>query len=144
VFRHRAERRDVGALAKMLRVKMPGTEAGIYALSGGNQQKVIVGRWLRMEAAVLLLDDPTQGVDIGAKSDIHHLIDRAAAAGTAVLVCSTDEAELERICHRVLILRNGRFAVRLSRSEATAARIARETLGVANVADAPHTRTVVA
>ncbi len=143
LFRHRTERRDVEALAKMLHVKMPGTEAGIDALSGGNQQKVIVGRWLRLEPAVLLLDDPTQGVDIGAKSDIHHLIDRAAAAGTAVLVCSTDEAELERICHRVLILRNGRIAALLSRSEATAARIAQETLGVADVAGAPPARTVM-
>jgi ribose transport system ATP-binding protein len=121
---------------------MPGTEAGIDALSGGNQQKVVVGRWLRLEPRVLLLDDPTQGVDIGAKVDIHHLIEVAAANGAAVLVCSTDEAELERISHRVLVLRDGRVAASLARGEATATRIAHETLGVADPAGAAPARTV--
>jgi ribose transport system ATP-binding protein len=142
IFRHRAERRDVTSLAEKLKVSMPGTEAGIDALSGGNQQKVVVGRWLRLEPTVLLLDDPTQGVDIGAKADIHHLIEVAAANGAAVLVCSTDEAELERISHRVLVLRDGRVAARLARGEATATRIAHETLGVADPAGTPPGRTV--
>jgi ribose transport system ATP-binding protein len=144
LFRHGAERRDVQRLAKTLDIRMPGTEAGIDALSGGNQQKVVVGRWLRLEPAVLLLDDPTQGVDVGAKADIHRLIEQAAAKGTAVLVCSTDEAELERICHRVLVLRDGRVAANLARGEATAARIAHETLGVADAVGTSPVRTVTA
>jgi ribose transport system ATP-binding protein len=129
ILRHKAERDEVAGLIDRMRVKAPGTEAGMDALSGGNQQKVIVGRWLRLDSAVLLLDDPTQGVDVAAKSEIHRLIDSAAAGGTAVLVCSTDEEELERLCHRVVILRNGQIAAQLRGSAATAAKIARETLG---------------
>lgn len=142
LFRHRAERRDVKALSESLKVRMPGTEAGIDALSGGNQQKIVVGRWLRLEPTVLLLDDPTQGVDIGAKADIHHLIEVAASKGAAVLVCSTDESELERISHRVIVLRDGQVATRLARGEATAARIAHETLGVADPAGTSSAKTV--
>jgi ribose transport system ATP-binding protein len=141
-FRHRAERRDVERLSRELRVKAAGTETGIDALSGGNQQKVVVGRWLRLEPTVLLLDEPTQGVDIGAKADIHQLIDHVAATGTAVLVCSTDEAELERLCHRVIVLRDGHVAIQLPRSGASAARIVRETLGVGDRAEATSARKV--
>jgi ribose transport system ATP-binding protein len=129
LLRHRAERGEVKRLIARMRVKAPGGEAGIDALSGGNQQKVIVGRWLRLEPIVLLLDDPTQGVDVGAKSDIHQLIEAAAGAGTAVVVCSTDEAELERLCHRVVVLRGGSIAAELSAGSATAANIAHEALG---------------
>jgi ribose transport system ATP-binding protein len=75
---------------------------------------VVLARWLRMEPKVLVLDEPTQGVDVGAKSDIHDLVDQAAAQGTAVLVASTDHEELQRLCHRVLILRRGRVMDELS------------------------------
>jgi ribose transport system ATP-binding protein len=142
LFRHRAERRDVERLSKKLRVKTAGTETGIDALSGGNQQKVVVGRWLRLQPAVLLLDDPTQGVDIGAKADIHQLIDEVAETGAAVLICSTDEAELERLCHRVVVLRNGHVGTQLPRSRASAAQITRETLGVGDRAEATSARKV--
>ncbi|WP_326835056.1 sugar ABC transporter ATP-binding protein [Amycolatopsis rhabdoformis] len=128
-LRRGSETEDVTALLTRMRVKAAGPEAGIDALSGGNQQKVVVGRWLRLEPAVLLLDDPTQGVDIAAKNDLHRLIDEVAAAGTAVLVCSTDEAELERLCDRVLVLRGGRVAAELAAGVASASRIAHEILG---------------
>jgi len=129
---HRSERRVVTDLIRRLSVTTPGPEASIEALSGGNQQKVIVGRWLRLRPKVLLLDEPTQGVDIRAKSEIHALIDAAAAAGTAVIVASSDEAELERLCDRVLVLRDGRLHADLPRSRANAQAIAHEALGSNN------------
>ena len=89
-------------------VKAPSLEAPIEALSGGNQQKIVLGKWLQTDPAVLLLDEPTQGVDVAAKAEIHHLIDEAASRGVAVLVCSSDEAELERLSDRAVVLRHGR------------------------------------
>ncbi len=91
-----------------------GGEFAMADLSGGNQQKVVLARWLRMDPKVLVLDEPTQGVDVGAKSDIHKLVDQAAAQGTAVLVVSTDHEELVQLCHRVLILRRGRIMDEIS------------------------------
>jgi ribose transport system ATP-binding protein len=126
---HRSERHVVAGLITRLRVTTPGPEASIEVLSGGNQQKVIVGRWLRLKPKVLLLDEPTQGVDIRAKSEIHALIDEAAADGTAVIVASSDETELERLCDRVLVLRSGRVHADLPRSRANARAIAHEALG---------------
>ena len=98
-------------------------------LSGGNQQKVILARWLRQEPEVLILDEPTQGVDVGAKADIHKLIDEAAAQGTAVLVCSTDHEELVRVCDRVVIMRRGRVADVLRGDQITADSITAATIG---------------
>jgi ribose transport system ATP-binding protein len=98
-------------------------------LSGGNQQKVILARWLRQEPSVLVLDEPTQGVDVGAKADIHTLIDEAAAQGAAVLVCSTDHEELVRVCDRVVIMRRGRAAEILRGDKITAENITAATIG---------------
>ena len=79
-------------------------------LSGGNQQKVVVGRWLRVEPTVLVLEEPTQGVDIGSKADLHGWIERIAATGTAVVLCSTDTTELARLSTRVVVMRHGKVA----------------------------------
>ena len=73
-------------MSREMSVKTPSVEAPIEALSGGNQQKVVLGKWLQTSPWVLLLDEPTQGVDIKAKAEIHHLIDTAASQGVAVLV----------------------------------------------------------
>jgi len=110
LLRKSPERSDVATWLERLDVRPRNSEFTMADLSGGNQQKVVLARWLRMKPKVLVLNDPTQGVDIGAKSDIHKLIDEAAADGTAVLVVSTDHEELVRLCHRVLILRRGKVA----------------------------------
>jgi ribose transport system ATP-binding protein len=110
LLRKTPERSDVATWLERLDVRPRNSEFTMADLSGGNQQKVVLARWLRMKPKVLVLNDPTQGVDIGAKSDIHKLIDEAAADGTAVLVVSTDHEELVRLCHRVLILRRGKVA----------------------------------
>jgi ribose transport system ATP-binding protein len=135
-LRKNRERSDVAVWLDRLDVRPRDTEFRMADLSGGNQQKVVLARWLRMEPKVLVLNEPTQGVDVGAKSDIHHLIDQAAAQGTAVLVVSTDHEELVRLCHRVLILRRGRIAAEFSAGGMhpdliTAATIGRDQAGAA-------------
>jgi ribose transport system ATP-binding protein len=130
ILRRRPERADVRVWLDKLTVKPGGqTEYTMAQLSGGNQQKVILARWLRQEPDVLILDEPTQGVDVGAKADIHRLIDEAAAQGTAVLVCSTDHEELVRVCDRVVIMRRGKAAEILRGNEITADSITAATIG---------------
>jgi ribose transport system ATP-binding protein len=107
-LRRTSERSDVNVWLDRLDVRPRNSEFTMAQLSGGNQQKVVIARWMRQEPKVLILDEPTQGVDVGAKADIHRLIDEAAAQGTAVLVASTDHEELVRVCDRVIIMRRGK------------------------------------
>jgi len=102
----------------------------MFTLSGGNQQKVILARWLRRGPRVLLLDEPTQGIDIGAKAQIYDLVEQAAAGGLAVLVCSGDTEELERLCGRVFAMRQGRIVRQLSTREVSRSAIDHAILAV--------------
>jgi len=111
----RPERAEVEEWIERLGIVTPGPEAPITSLSGGNQQKVLVGRALRMEPTALVLDDPTQGIDIGARAQIHDVIERCAADGMAVLLISTDSSELARLADRVVILADGRAGATLLR-----------------------------
>ncbi|HEY4826965.1 MAG TPA: sugar ABC transporter ATP-binding protein [Solirubrobacteraceae bacterium] len=108
-LRTSAERSDVARWLDRLDVVPRRPDAVIARLSGGNQQKVMLGRSLRLKPRLLLLDDPTQGVDVGAKAAIHDLIDGIVSDGTAVLVASTESAELIRLCDRILVLSRGRL-----------------------------------
>jgi ribose transport system ATP-binding protein len=129
LLRRRRERSDVAHWLDRLQVRPARTETAMAALSGGNQQKVVLARWLRQSPSVLVLDDPTQGVDIGAKTEIHGLVDEAAARGTAVLVLSSDHEELVRLCHRVLVLRSGAVSDELHPPALTAERLTASTIG---------------
>jgi ribose transport system ATP-binding protein len=104
----RAERSAARSLAGRFRVAAAGPDAVLSSLSGGNQQKVVLARWLQRRPAVLLLDEPTQGVDLMSRVDVYDLIRAAAREGTAVLVASSDVAELAALCDRVVVLGNGR------------------------------------
>ena len=95
-------------------LRPPEPEQTLETLSGGNQQKAVVARWLRTVPRVLVLDEPTQGVDVGAKVAIYSLLAAAAADGAAMLVCSSDAEELAHICDRVLVMRDGRVVVELA------------------------------
>jgi ribose transport system ATP-binding protein len=106
---------------KKLSVVTAGTEVPISTLSGGNQQKVMMARSFRLNPKVLLLDEPTQGVDIGAKEEIHAFVDQAAAGGTAVVVCSTDTSELARLCDRVVVMYRGQITNTLTRASGLSA-----------------------
>lgn len=128
LLRSRAERRETERWVGALDVRPPQTETLVTQLSGGNQQKVVMARWLRVSPSLLVLDEPTQGVDVGSKADIHQLVEEAAARGSAVVVCSTDADELARLATEVVVLRRGRLAARLAGSEINTAQIEQEQL----------------
>ena len=110
-----AERDEVEMWIGRLGIVTQGPDAPMPTLSGGNQQKVLVARALRTRPKVLVLDDPTQGIDVGARAQIHEVIERCAADGIAILLVSTDSDELARLSDRVLILAGGRLARTLER-----------------------------
>ncbi|MBQ9084199.1 MAG: sugar ABC transporter ATP-binding protein, partial [Clostridia bacterium] len=103
------ERMNKAALSivKSMRVKTPSLRARISTLSGGNQQKVILGRWLLTKPRVLLLDEPTRGLDVGARQEIYQLINKLAEDGHGVLVVSSELPELFGICDRIMVMSNG-------------------------------------
>jgi ribose transport system ATP-binding protein len=119
----RAEREEAGKWLERLGVRPPLPQAKISTLSGGNQQKVILARILRLEPKVIVLHEPTQGVDVGAKAEIHELLDRALLDGAALIVCSSDPDELVRLCGSVIVMRDGREAARLENSAVESHRI---------------------
>jgi ABC-type sugar transport system ATPase subunit len=92
-------------------------------LSGGNQQKAIIGRWLLVRPKVLLLDDPTRGVDVGAKAELYRLMDQLCREGLGIIVTSSELPELLTLCDRILVLCEGRLTAEFSRREATEQRI---------------------
>jgi len=124
VLRGTEHRVEAGELTETLDVRAPSLAAAVASLSGGNQQKCMMGRWLRIAPRVLLLDEPTQGVDIGARRDIYRLMREAASTGSAALVASSDLEELTLIANRVLVLSEGSITADVSGSELTESRLA--------------------
>jgi ABC-type sugar transport system ATPase subunit len=127
VERKRAVARDQVA---SLRIRARSIDDRVGSLSGGNQQKVQVARWLTAGASVLLLDDPTRGVDVGARAEIHGLLTRLAADGSAMLWVSSDAEELCQVCDRVLVMRQGRIVAEVSGREASEERLLSLAAGV--------------
>ncbi|MCW4385187.1 sugar ABC transporter ATP-binding protein [Salinibacterium sp. SYSU T00001] len=125
------ERDETDGAMAAYQVRPPLAEQKFTLFSGGNQQKVVIARALRDDPSLLLLDEPTQGVDIGAKATIYETIDAAAARGTAVLVSSSDDKELMRLCDRVIVMRDGRMAAELSGANLTERRLVSEGYGFA-------------
>jgi ABC-type sugar transport system ATPase subunit len=104
---------------KALAVKAPSSRTRVSTLSGGNQQKVVLARWLARHPKVLILDEPTKGIDVGAKSEISELVLRLARGGMGILLISSELPEILSLSDRVLVMRSGRIAASLPRSEAT-------------------------
>ena len=102
-----------------MRVKTPSEKTKISTLSGGNQQKVILGRWLLTEPKILLLDEPTRGIDVGAKYEIYKLIIELAEDGCGIVIVSSEMAELIGLCDRIIVMSGGRIAGELSKEAAT-------------------------
>jgi ribose transport system ATP-binding protein len=122
-LRRKAEVDETHHWIKRLSIKTASTESLISSLSGGNQQKVMFGKALRLAPKLLMLDEPAQGVDIGAKDRLHSLVEHASAEGVATLIASTDTDELVRLCHRVVVLVDGHAVATLTGDEVTADRI---------------------
>ncbi len=109
---------DTDKCISSMRVKTPNRQTKIRTLSGGNQQKVILGRWLLTEPQILLLDEPTRGIDVGAKYEIYQLIIELASKGRAVIMVSSEMPELLGICDRILVMSGGRLAGEVSAEKA--------------------------
>jgi ABC-type sugar transport system ATPase subunit len=114
-----------------LRVRTPGFDAKAAGLSGGNQQKLVLAKWLAAKARILILDEPTRGVDVGAKAEIHTLIDQLAREGSAILLISSELPELLRLSARILVVRGGRLVGEVPGQEATQDGLLRLMAGLA-------------
>jgi inositol transport system ATP-binding protein len=121
--RERAVTWACAAMSRLLRVKTPDLHERIGNLSGGNQQKVLLGRALLMRPKILILDEPTRGVDVGAKAEIHQLISRLAAQGMAVLMISSEMPEILGMSHRIMVMHEGRVTGILDREQADQVKI---------------------
>ena len=114
-----AERLSAEGYVERLRIKTPSISTDVGALSGGNQQKVALARWLSIEPDILILDEPTQGVDVGAKAEIHALIQELAERGLAIIMISSELPEVLGMSDRVAVMHAGTVSGVLSRVEAT-------------------------
>jgi ABC-type sugar transport system ATPase subunit len=126
-----AEREVARTYFERLRVRAAGPDAPTAGLSGGNQQKLVLAKWLAARCTILILDEPTRGVDVGAKAEIHALIDDLAARGSAVILISSELPEILNLSTRVIVLREGRVAGELTRERATQDAVMRLMAGMA-------------
>jgi ABC-type sugar transport system ATPase subunit len=111
------ERRLAVDSIERLGIRAPDRESPVMSLSGGNQQKCVIARWLRAQPRVLLLDDPTRGVDVGAKAEIYEIIEELCREGLGIVLTSSELPELIALCDRIVVLCEGRVTGRFERSE---------------------------
>lgn len=119
----RREQKVASDYSSQLRVRSTGVDQLVSALSGGNQQKVVLGKWLATDPSVLILDEPTRGIDVGAKAEVHRIISELAASGLAIILISSELPEVLAMADRVLVLHEGSVTGTFSRSEATQERV---------------------
>jgi ribose transport system ATP-binding protein len=108
---------------KSLAIKTPGVQQKVKNLSGGNQQKVIIGKWLTADTDILIFDEPTRGIDVGAKSEIYRLLNDLAKQGKSIIMISSELPEILRMSHRVIVMCEGRITGELPIDEATQEKI---------------------
>ncbi len=113
------------AVVQKLRIATPSLQRAVATLSGGNQQKVVIGKWLNAGARFFIFDEPTRGIDVGAKVEIFRLLDQLVHDGAAILMISSEQTEIVRVCDRAYVMRGGRIAGELARNELTEANILR-------------------
>jgi ABC-type sugar transport system ATPase subunit len=130
-IRRQSERALAAEYFTRLRVRAPGPDTITAGLSGGNQQKIVLAKWLAAKCDILFLDEPTRGVDVGAKAEIHALIDELAASGKAVILISSELPEILNLSTRIIVLRDGRVTGELPRAQATQYALMRLMAGLA-------------
>ena len=116
---HRLERALTGEYVSRLKIKATSARQPVKNLSGGNQQKVVIAKWLATKPKVLLLDEPTRGIDVNAKNEIYKLISELATAGLAIVMISSELPEIMTIADRIIVLSEGRETAEFARAEAT-------------------------
>src|SRR5207249_2850253 len=121
---------EVQRMIETLAIRAASHDVHVSTLSGGNQQKIVIGRWLMIPPKVLILDEPTRGIDVGAKAEVHAIIDRLAGDGLAVLFISSELPEILGMSDRILVMRNGTLVGEFSRRDATEERIMQVAVGV--------------
>ncbi|MCD2493742.1 sugar ABC transporter ATP-binding protein [Lacrimispora sp. NSJ-141] len=126
---NRKQNRTVDEYMKKLDIKAPSKQQKVKNLSGGNQQKVVIGKWLSVKPKVLIMDEPTRGIDVGTKAEIYKLIGQLAKEGMAIILISSEMPEILGLSDRILVMREGRIAAELSRKEATEEKILKLYLG---------------
>ncbi len=130
-IKRQAERALAADYFTRLRVRAPGPETITAGLSGGNQQKIVLAKWLAARCDILILDEPTRGVDVGAKAEIHALIDELAASGKGVILISSELPEILHLSTRIVVLREGRVTGEVPRAQATQYTLMRLMAGLA-------------
>ena len=128
-IREQKERNDTLELIGKLSIKALNEKAQASTLSGGNQQKVALAKWINRKCKVMIIDEPTRGVDIGAKVEIYHLINDLSRQGIAIIVISSETSELMGICDRILVMRKGRIMGELARKDFSEEEILRISIG---------------
>ena len=122
-------RRTVAEALERFRIVTDSDASPVARLSGGNQQKVVLGKWLATQPKVLLLDEPTRGIDVGAKADVYKLLEAIKETGVGIVVSSSEVSELLLLCDRILVMHRGRIAAALDREDANEARITHYAMG---------------
>jgi ribose transport system ATP-binding protein len=125
-------KKEATRVGSSLNLKMAGLEEPVSSLSGGNAQKVVIGKWLMREPQVLLLDDPTKGVDVGTKAEFYALLTRLSDEGKTILFYSSDDEELIGLCDRVLVMYDGRIRSELAEKTLTRENLIAASLGVSH------------
>jgi len=123
------EQQAAGRYVKELRIRTPSLDQKVVFLSGGNQQKVVLSKWLCSQAEVFIFDEPTRGVDVGAKTEIYQLMNRLTATGVAIIMISSELLEVLGMSDRILVMRAGRITGEFSAEEATQERVLQCALG---------------
>jgi ribose transport system ATP-binding protein len=126
------ERSEAEASVASLRIRTPGPDQLVLNLSGGNQQKVVLAKWLAAHAEVLIFDEPTRGIDVAARQEIYLLMNRLVENGAALIMISSDLPEVLGMSDRILVMRRGRIVRELAAHEATDANVLQAALGVAS------------
>jgi ribose transport system ATP-binding protein len=129
IVRNSVERDNAEAMVRALQIRTPGVDVPVGRLSGGNQQKVVLGRWLQAQPRVFILEEPTRGVDVGAKAEVYRLMEQLAEEGAAILLVSSELPEILSMSDRILTLCDGRISGEFRRGEVSQEEVLDSAIG---------------